>query len=184
MEGVLALLVAALLLPVSAAWAVPPPMSKELLEQDADTVVEVESVEISCTGVSPSGEARLANYVATAKPLRWHKGKQVEALRIAGAVPIDPLPPGGIPNPPLPRGWRGKVHLRSFEGGVYGLVWYNAAEEDLATSKPAPLPECGGASPTEPPRPRRCGGCTATLGGPALVALLLVVTRALRRRSA
>jgi len=168
---------------------VPPPSSEAELEKKADIVVEAESSFVVCNGLAKQGVVRVQSYVASLRALKWHKGAKVEPLTVEGAVAIDPLPPGPVPSPPLPRGWRGKLYLVKVTKNLYALAAPDAAIEDKRQSVPSELPHCSesdeaGAAPvvasaesdaTPPPRQadaavtakaekhesRGCGGCSA-----------------------
>jgi hypothetical protein len=120
----------------------------------------------------PRSSTRLQQYIATVKPYRWHKGAHLDSLSVEGAVAIDALPPGFVPSPPLPRGWRGKVYLVKSGKNLFGLASSNAVFEDKRSSTPNDLPRCGeigdaapaaavsATDPTPPNPPTPIGGTT------------------------
>ena len=153
------------------AVAVPAPMPPEELERRADLVAEVEVTSTACVGPpTDKGELVATEYRSELSIVSAKKGKPDGPVALSGYSiewKGDQSAGGAPPTPPLPKGWRGKVHLQKLPGGGWMPVWYNALEEDPGRSRPAPLPECA---------KKGCAGCTVPgdASGWPLAALLLL----------
>lgn len=167
----------ALLFWTASAGAIPAPMSAEELDKKAELVVQAEVERVECAGApADKGDFIATEYRSELRIVRALKGKAEGKITLSG-YQIEwkkEQPTGMPPTAPLAKGWRGKLHLDRAPGGDWVPVWYNAVEEDPASSKPEPLPECG-------PR-RSCTGCalpphSATGAWLAAAALALLALR-------
>ncbi len=128
------------------ASALPAPKSEAELMAMADLVIDAQCVAIVCDG-APIEDAKktVTNYESTLEPSQAYKGTMPASLVIRGYVEEwknGMEPTGGWHQGPVPEGWSGKLYLQEETDGTYTKVWWNAMEEDPATSDPQPLPSC------------------------------------------
>jgi MYXO-CTERM domain-containing protein len=142
------------LLGVSAAWAMPTPCTEQELMDQSDLVVDAECIAVVCEGPPVEESDKIVTtYRSTLVPSKSYKGTMPGSFEILGSSHVwkGPPPSGYWGQPPVARGWVGKLYLElQASGGTYVYTCWNGSEEDTTQSQPEPLPTCaagdGGAS--------------------------------------
>jgi hypothetical protein len=170
----------AILLFAGSAGSVPTPLSDAELAKRADLIVEAEVSDVRCVDAKlDKGDFVVSEYRSELSVTKTIYGKPTPRVALRGyRLEWKQEPPAGPPPPapPLPKGWRGTLYLDALPDGEWTPVWHNALREDPSSSKPGPLPTCGGGG---------CSGCAlAAAGGsgarsawPYTLLLLLALTR-------
>jgi hypothetical protein len=133
------------LLGASTAWAMPTPCTAQELMDQSDLVVDAEGVTVVCEG-APVDEAdkTITTYRSTLFPSKSYKGGLPNSFQIVGFSYTwkGRQPTGFWVQPPVAKGWVGKLHLKQVTGGTYAYTCWNGSEEDATQSQPEPLPQC------------------------------------------
>lgn len=172
----MAVAVAVVLGAASSGRALPAPKTEAEMMDMADLVVDAECVDIQCEGPPvEDSEKFTSTYISTLIPSQAYKGDLPDSIQIRGEKYDwkNGAPVGGWHQQPVPKGWSGKLYLTEVGDGTYTKVWWNAMEEDAATSAPLPVPSCGETGDDDGCSCRAAANSVAGL--PVLVLCMLVV---------